>query len=227
MVLYPNIRNSFMKIYFRILLIILLLSSFYTQSFSQDLPLRSDKFYSMSGFGFSLPIGGSSDFMRPKFSTTIGVNIGLGQGNGNGGVFLYPKFSLHVFGYDNALTDQEFNYQIDQARSTTYLLTVGIGYRKMIRNVAFYGFVNGGGGFILTPRLAVNEETKTALLNNKTNHMGIIEPGAGIEYNIGGANLFLETSFMHGLGDVGGRPFNAVPITIGIKPNLSRLFNKK
>lgn len=216
-----------MKIYFRFLCSSLILLSFSNSSTAQDLPARSDKFYSMSGFGFSFPIGGSSDFMRPKFSTTIGANIGLGQGNGNGGVFLYPKFSLHVFGYDNAQTDQEFNYQLEKGRSTTYLLTVGVGYRKIIHNVAFYGFVNGGGGFILTPRLAVNQATNIAVLNNKTNHMGIIEPGAGIEYNIGGANLFMETSYMHGLGDVGGRPFNAIPLTIGIKPNLSRLFNKK
>jgi hypothetical protein len=73
----------------------------------------------------------------------------------------------------------------------------------------------------------VNQATNIALLNNKTNHMGIIEPGAGIEYNIGGANLFIESSYMHGLGDIGGRPFNAMPVTIGIKPNLSRLFSKR
>jgi hypothetical protein len=216
-----------MKIYFRILLTTLLFCVFSPILFSQDLPPRSDKFYSMSGFGFSFPTGGSSDFMRPKFSTTIGANIGLGKGNGHGGVFLYPKFSLHVFGYDNVLTEQQFNYKLDKGRSTTYLLTLGLGYRKIMGNVSFYGFINGGGGFILTPRIAVDQATNTALLNNKTNHMGIIEPGAGIEYNIGGANLFLESSLMHGLGDVGGRPFNAIPVTIGIKPNLSRLFNKK
>jgi len=227
MVLYPYTRTPYMKIHFQILLSTLLLSLLSQHSFSQDLLPRNDKFYSMSGFGFSFPIGGSSDFMRPKFSTTIGANIGLGQGNGNGGIFLYPKFSLHVYGYDNVLTDQEFNYQLDKGRSTTYLLTVGLGYRRIIGRVAFYGFVNGGGGFILTPRIAVDQSTNIALLNNKTNHMGIIEPGAGMEYNIGGANLFIESSFMHGLGDVGGRPFNAVPLTIGIKPNLSRLFNKK
>lgn len=216
-----------MKIYFRILLSALLLLTFSTQSFSQDLPPRIDKFYSMSGFGFSFPMGSASDFMRPKFSTTIGANIGLGQGNGKGGIFLYPKFSLHVFGYDDLDTDPEFNYKLDKGRSTTYLLTVGLGYRRIIGKVAFYGFVNGGGGFILTPRVAVDQATNTVLLNNKTNHMGIIEPGAGVEFNLGGANLFLESSFMHGLGDVGGRPFNAIPLTIGIKPNLSRMFNKK
>jgi hypothetical protein len=194
------------------LLTTMILLSFSGRSFSQDPPLRIDKFYTMSGFGFSFPVGGSANFMRPKFSTTIGANIGLG----NGRLFLYPKISLHVFGYDNALTEQDFSYELEKGRSTTY-----------IRNFAFYGFLGGGAGFILTPRIAVNQATNIALLNNKTNHMGIIEPGAGIEYNIGGANLFIESSYMHGLGDIGGRPFNAMPVTIGIKPNLSRLFSKR
>lgn len=192
-------------------------------TFAQDATPRIDKFYTMSGFGFSIPVGESSNFMRPKFSTTVGANFGLG----NGGLFLYPKISLHVFGYDNTILSDEYSYNLTQARSTTYLLNVAIGYRKIINKFAFYGFVGGGGGFILTPRLAVNEAANTAKLNNRTNHMGIIEPGAGMEYNIGGANLFIESSYMYGLGDVGGKPFNAVPITIGIKPNLSKLFNGK
>jgi hypothetical protein len=205
------------------LLTTVILLSFSGRSFSQDPPLRIDKFYTMSGFGFSFPVGGSANFMRPKFSTTIGTNIGLG----NGRLFLYPKISLHVFGYDNALTEQGFSYELEKGRSTTYIFNVALGYRKIVRNFALYGFLGGGGGFILTPRIAVNQATNIALLNNKTNHMGIIEPGAGIEYNIGGANLFIESSYMHGLGDIGGRPFNAVPVTIGIKPNLSRLFSKR
>lgn len=193
-----------------------------TSSFCQDSPSRPDKFYTMSGFGFSFPVGGTTDFMRAKFSTTVGVNLGLGDS----GLFLYPKISLHVFGYDNYILDPIYNYQLQQGRATTYLLNVALGYRKIVNKFSFYGFIGGGAGFILTPRLELNEASRIAILNNKTNHMGTIEPGAGIEYNIGGANLFIESSFMHGLGDIGGQPFNAVPVTIGIKPNLSKLFNK-
>ncbi|WP_139298356.1 hypothetical protein [Pedobacter hartonius] len=212
-----------MNIYFRALFTITFLLSFSRSSFSQDTPLRIDKFYTMSGFGFSIPTGGSAAFMRPKFSTTIGTNIGLG----NGHLFLYPKLSLHVFGYDNALIGKNSNYELEKGRATTYLLNVALGYRKIVRSFAFYGFLGGGGGFVLTPRIMVSQETNMAVLNNKTNHMGIIEPGAGIEYNIGGANVFIETSYMHGIGNIGNRPFNAIPVTIGIKPNLSRAFRKK
>ena len=66
-----------------------------------------------------------------------------------------------------------------------------------------------------------------AALSNKSNAMGIIEAGAGTEYNIGGASLFLETSYMRGFNDIQNRHFMSIPITIGIKPNLSKLFIKK
>lgn len=191
-------------------------------TYAQDQPIRRDKFYSMSGFGLSVPVGGSRDFMRPKFSTTIGANIGLGDG----GLFLYPKLSLHAFSYDTRQTSDEFNSQLEKGRATTYLLNVALGYRKIVDKFAFYGFVGGGGGFILSPRLSVNQSTNTALLNNKSNPMGMIEPGAGMEYSLGGVNLFLESSFMYGLGKVGGQSFRSVPITFGIKPNLSRAFRR-
>jgi hypothetical protein len=209
-----------MKNALRATLILVLFFLAQPSSYAQDSALRPDKFYTMSGFGFSFPVGESAEFMRPKFSTTIGANLGLG----NGGLFLYPKVSLHVFGYDNYITDPDYNYQLTQGRATTYLLNVALGYRKIVSKFAFYGYLGVGAGFVLTPRVAVNAANNSVLLNNKTNHMGTIEPGAGIEYNIGGANLFIESSFMHGLGDIGGQPFNAVPITIGIKPNLSKLF---
>lgn len=189
---------------------------------AQESGPRQDKFYTMSAAGFSFPVGESSSFMRPKFSTTLGANVGIG----NKGLFIYPKVSLHVFGYDELSPENGYINSLQRGRSTTYLLNLAVGYRKIINKVAFYGFVGAGGGFILTPRIFIDEATKFATLNNRTNHIGIIEPGAGIEYNIGGANIFIESSYMHGFGKIQHRPFNAVPVSFGIKPNLSRLFNR-
>lgn len=199
----------------------LLFLSLTTTCYAQENTKRQDKFYTMSGAGFSIPVGESSSFMRPKFSTTLGANLGLGEK----GLFLYPKISLHVFGYDELSPENGYNNSLQRGRSTTYLLNVALGYRKIIDKFAFYGFVGAGGGFILTPRIQIDPANNFATLNNRTNHIGIIEPGAGMEYNIGGANLFIESSYMHGFGKIQNRPFNAVPITIGIKPNLSKLFN--
>ncbi|RZK73891.1 MAG: hypothetical protein EOO92_17845, partial [Pedobacter sp.] len=56
---------------------------------------RTDKLYTVSGIGTSIPVGDASDVFGPKISTTLGLNLGLG----NGGLFLYPKVSLHAFSY--------------------------------------------------------------------------------------------------------------------------------
>lgn len=211
------------------LIAVLILLTISAPSFSQEDPQRIDKLYSMSGFGVSIPVGESSSFMRPKFSTTVGFNLGLGKGDksGNGGLFLYPKLSLHVYGYDNTELDPRSNAELTNGRATTYLLNVALGYRKVINRFAFYAFIGGGGGFILTPRVVISPQDSYATLNNKTNHLGIIEPGAGAEYRIGGVNLFLESSYMQGLGKIGDHTFHSVPVTIGIKPNLSKLLYKK
>jgi hypothetical protein len=183
---------------------------------------RPDKLYSMSGIGFAFPVGESSDYLKPKFSTSLGLNLGLG----NNGLFLYPKVSLHAFTFNQITPDAGYTYTLQNSRATTYLLNVALGYRKIVDKWAFYGFAGGGGGFILTPQAGVNSQTLQVTMDNKSNGMGIIEAGAGIEYSLGGANLFVEAGYMYGTGKIQNRVFNTVPISIGIKPNLSKLLSK-
>ena len=189
---------------------------------AQDSSVRPDKLYSMSGLGFSFPVGETADYLSPKFSTSIGLNLGLGKG----GLFLYPKASLHAYGFNEITPDAGYSYALQKGRATTYLLNIALGYRKMSGKFAFYGFAGGGGGIILTPRITVNQPSLQAELDNKSNGMGMIEAGAGTEYNIGGAVLFVEASYMNGFSKIQNRNFSAVPISVGIKPNLSKLFNK-
>lgn len=184
---------------------------------------RPDKLYSMSGIGFSFPVGSSNDYLKPKFSTSLGLNLGLG----NKGLFLYPKVSLHAYGYRELSPDAGYNYTLQKSRSTTYLLNIALGYRHITGKFAWYGFAGGGGGMVLTPRVTINPSTQQAILDNKTNGMGIIETGLGAEYNIGSASLFIETSYMHGFSKIQNRGFNAMPVAVGIKPNLSKLFKQK
>ena len=183
---------------------------------------RPDKLYSMSGIGFAFPMGQTSDYFKPKFSTSLGINLGLGDS----GLFLYPKVSLHAFTFNQITPDPGFTYTIQKGRSTTYLLNVALGYRRIVNKWAFYGFAGAGGGFILTPQAAVNASTLQVNMDNRSNSLGIAEGGGGIEYNIGGANLFIEASYMYGFKKIQDRTFNTVPISIGIKPNLSKLLSK-
>jgi hypothetical protein len=187
---------------------------------AQNTTTRPDKLYTMSGIGFSFPVGETGDYLKPKFSTSLGLNLGLG----NKGLFLYPKVSLHAYGYNEIKPDAGYTYALQKSRATTYLLNLALGYRKISGKFAWYGFAGGGGGIILSPRVTVNPTNLQATLANKSNGMGMIEAGAGTEYNIGGASLFIEASYMHGFNKMQGRSFNAVPIAIGIKPNLSKLF---
>ncbi|WP_412468617.1 autotransporter outer membrane beta-barrel domain-containing protein [Pedobacter sp. KLB.chiD] len=183
---------------------------------------RPDKLYSMSGIGFAFPLGETSDYFKPKFSTSLGLNLGLGDG----GLFLYPKVSLHAFTFNQITPDAGYTYTLQKGRATTYLLNVALGYRKIVNKWAFYGFAGAGGGFILTPQASVNTSNLQVTQDNKSNGLGIAEGGAGIEYNIGGANLFVEGSYMYGFSKIQNKTFNTAPISIGIKPNLSKLLNK-
>lgn len=184
--------------------------------------VRTDKLYTVSGIGTSIPIGESSDFLGPKISTTLGLNFGIG----NGSLFLYPKVSLHAFRYHGIRPDDGFNYTAQNARSTTYFLNMGLGYRKIVDKIAFYGFAGGGGGFILTPQVKVNSPASEVDFSNKANGMIMIETGAGVELNLGGLSVFTEASYMNGFRKIQDRNFTSIPITVGIKPNLSKLFNK-
>ena len=195
-------------------LVILVLSNVHAQ--------RPDRLYSMSGIGFSFPVAETNDYFKAKFSTALGVNLGLGKG----GLFLYPKVSLHAFEFNQLTPDAGFTYNLQKGRSTTYLLNVALGYRKFVNKWAFYGFAGAGGGFILTPQAAVNVNNAQVLISNKTNSLGTAEGGLGIEYNLSGANFFVEASYMYGFNKIQNRIFNTAPIMVGIKPNLSKLLDK-
>ena len=195
-----------------------------TTTFAQSKsPVRKDKLYSSSGFGFSIPVGETSDYFKPKFSTTIGLNIGLG----NGGLFLYPKASLHAYKYDQVTLHPGQTTLLAGGRATTYLLNMALGYRKFHGNFAYYGFLGGGGGFILTPRIDLNNTSLVATQKNENVGMAILETGLGMEYSFNKLSVFLESSYMHGFNKIHDRSFQSVPISIGIRPNLSSIINGK
>lgn len=183
---------------------------------------RTDKLFTVSGIGTSMPVGFASDVFGPKISTTLGLNYGIGKG----GWFLYPKVSLHAFSYRGVQPDEGFSYTAQTGRATTYLLNIGLGYRHMVGQFAFYGFGGAGGGFILTPRVAVNDPALQVKLSNQTHFINMLETGVGTEFNLGALSLFTEVGFMNCFQRIQERHLTTMPLTFGIKPNLSKLFNK-
>ncbi len=211
-----NYKNTLL-----VLVIVFMLLQIQLTSYAQE--PRTDKLYSSSGIGFSFPVGETTDYLKPKFSTTLGLNIGLG----NEGLFLYPKVSLHAYSYNQQTLAAGAGTLINKGRVTTYLLNMALGYRKMMGDFAFYGFLGGGGGFILTPELTLSPSNAVATFNNKNNSMLMLETGLGMEYRIGKVSLFLESSFMRGFNKIQERNFQSIPFSIGIKPNLSSFLNGK
>lgn len=176
--------------------------------------------YFRSGFGFTVPVGESNEYLTTKFSTSLGMLYALGQGP----LFIYPKLNLHAFGF-NQLRPESGNQTLAKVgRATTYLLNVAIGYRTSIGRVGLYGFLGGGGGLILTPRIVLNPGATTATQHNQTTGMPILETGGGVDYGFGNTQLFIEASYLSGFRKIENKTFHSLPVNVGVKTNISRIF---
>jgi hypothetical protein len=193
-----------------------------TTCMAQTTTTRPDKLYFRSGFGFSFPTGESTEYLDPKFSTSLGLIFALGKGP----LFLYPKLDLNAFAFDQLVVEPEHPLLGKNGRATTYLVNMALGYRKSVGKIGYYGFLGAGGGMILTPRVNVSEDGNVATMTNKATGMPIIETGLGLDYSLGSAQLFMEAGYLLGLSNLQDRSFHAVPINVGVKTNISRVFFK-
>lgn len=191
-------------------------------SYSQEGSGRPDKLYFRSGFGFTIPVGESSDFLSPKFSTSLGGMLFLGKKN----FFLYPRLGLNAYGYDQLSTDDGRQSRVENSRSTTYLLSIDLGYRTSVDRFGFYGFGGGGGGIILLPKLS-DPVNGVITMSNSSNTVTLLEAGVGADYSFGNVLLFFEGSYTHGLKKLEERTYQAVPLSIGIRTNITKVFFKK
>jgi len=208
-------------------LVILLLSSSLgcaigNECFAQDKPVRKDKLYFRSGFGFSAPVAESGQFLDAKFSTSLGGLLFLGDQN----FFFYPKIGLNAYGYDQLNLDAGSANRIIHSRSTTYLLSLDLGYRKAINQFGVYGFGGAGGGIILLPKLRTPDEGVISMYNS-SNFVSLLELGIGADYSFGNVLLFAEASYTQGLNKLEEQRYQAIPISIGVRTNITRIFFKK
>jgi hypothetical protein len=193
-----------------------------TSSTAQTSTGRPDKLYFRSGFGFTFPTWESNDYLSTKFSTSLGLLLALGKGP----LFLYPKLDLNAFGFDQLVTEPEHQTLGKNGRATTYLVNMALGYRKAVGKIGYYGFLGAGGGMVLTPRVDVSEDGAVATMTNKASGMPIIETGLGLDYSLGSTQLFMEAGYLLGLSHLKDKSFQAVPINVGVKTNISRVFFK-
>lgn len=208
------------------LVFVLMFSSFVTcatrsQSYAQEKSMRSDKIYFRSGFGFSAPIAESRHFLDAKFSTSLGGLVFLGDQN----FFFYPKIGLNAYGYDQLTLDAGAENRVIHSRSTTYLLSLDLGYRKAIKRFGVYGFGGGGGGIILLPKISA-PESEVISMYNSSNFVALVEAGLGADYSFGNVFLFAEASYTHGLNRLEEQRYRAVPLSLGVRTNVTKIFYK-
>ena len=216
---------GFMKIYLaflpRITTTLLLFVGSTFPLIAQEKGQRADKLYSVSGFGFAFPVGATTSYLGPKFSTMVGGTLSL-----RNRFFLYPKASLHAYVFNELNPDPGYTIVIRDSRATTYLANLTVGYRKVAGRYGMYGFIGGGGGLILTPRVSLDITNNVATLNNKVNSMSDLETGVGTDYSLGFTLLFIEASYMRGFNKIQDKVFQSIPVTFGMKTNLSKVFYK-
>jgi hypothetical protein len=204
---------------FRLIFLLLFVASSHYAHAQKD-STREDKMYFRSGFGFSFPVGNSNDYLSTKFSTSLGLVIALGKGP----LFLYPKLDLHAYGFNQLVPEADYQNLGKNGRATTYLLNMALGYRAVSDKFGFYGFLGAGGGMILTPRVKLSENNSIATLTNKATGMPIMETGLGVDYSLGTTLLFFEAGYLRGFTKVQNRSFQSVPLNLGVKTNISKLF---
>jgi hypothetical protein len=190
-------------------------------SSAQDQLPRYNKVFFRSGFGFSLPVAESRTYFKPKFSTSLGGMIFLGKDQ----LFLYPRLGLNAYSY-NQQTGEGLESRILNGRSTTYLLSVDLGYRKTFNRIALYGFAGTGGGIILLPR--ISEPSGSAItMRNERNNIFLLEGGMGGDYSLGNVLVFIEGTYTQALNKLAGQTYQAIPLNIGFRTNVSKVFYKK
>lgn len=189
-------------------------------SLAQDKTPRPDKIYFRSGFGFSIPVAESAEYLKPKFSTSLGGMVFLGEGQ----LFLYPRLGLNAYAYDQKFVEGT-EPRIQSGRSTTYLLSVDLGYRKTFDRIGLYGVAGGGGGFILLPRLS-EPDGSAITMRNKSNNIVLLEAGLGADYSFGNVFIFMEGTYTHALNKLDGQRYQAAPLYLGIRTNITKVFYK-
>jgi len=167
-------------------------------------------------------MAGTKQFLNPKFSTSLGALVFLGEKN----FFFYPKVGLNAYGYDQLDLDPGSVNRVVNSRSTTYLLSLDLGYRKAYNRFGFYGFGGAGGGIILLPKVT-KPGTEVISMYNSSNFITLVEAGLGTDYSFGNVLLFAEASYTHGLNKLEGQRYRAVPLSLGVRTNITKIFFNK
>jgi hypothetical protein len=185
-----------------------------------ELAIKRGSIYTVSGIGLGLTGGTTRNILKPKISTTLGLDFSLGKG----GFFLYPSVELLVFRYDQQISDADYSFSSQSSRATYSTFTLSLGFRKNLGNFSIYQFAGLGGALVKEPRIIVDVINQRTMLSSRKSSTWAAKGGIGVDYNLGQFVFFTEGSHLHHFKSLQDRKILIFPAYIGVKSNISGLF---
>lgn len=181
--------------------------------------LQKERIFSVKGIGMAFPIGGVSDVLRPRFSSSIGLQI-LAK---NRKTFVYPSLDYLNYKYDQINLDSDYDYKTKNANATFYMGSIAYGYMKNIKKFRIFGSAGIGGGIVNEPRSRIDVEAGEVNYRNKSSFSGIFKLNTGLDYGARRFKFFAELSYMQNTKKIQGHNLQTIAVNIGTKTNLFRL----
>jgi len=153
----------------------------------RTLPKRS---YWLTGFsaGLALPVGPVADGPIKRgtdLTTTVEYAFDRPQG-------FWLRGALDVIQYSTikSLSGPGYAYTLDLNNTATSVVG-DVGYRQPLGRVAPYGFVGGGGAFLSSSRLDVQQNGPTQSVGDGSRFVPVARAGLGLEYRLYRSNVII------------------------------------
>ncbi|PRY49539.1 hypothetical protein B0I27_11195 [Arcticibacter pallidicorallinus] len=181
--------------------------------------LQKERIFSVKGIGMAFPIGGVSDVLRPRFSSSIGLQI-LAKNRKH---FLYPSLDYLNYKYDQINLESDYDYKTRNANATFYMGSIAYGYMKNIKKFRIFGSAGVGAGILNEPRSRIDVQAGEVNYSNKSSLSGIIKLNTGLDYGARRFKFFAELSYMQNTRKIQGHNLQTFAVNVGTKTNLFRL----
>lgn len=181
--------------------------------------LQKERIFSVKGIGMAFPIGGVSDVLQPRFSSSIGLQI-LAKNRKH---FLYPSLDYLNYKYDQINLESDYDYKTRNANATFYMGSIAYGYMKNIKKFRIFGSAGVGAGILNEPRSRIDVQAGEVNYSNKSSLSGIIKLNTGLDYGARRFKFFAELSYMQNTKKIQGHNLQTFAVNVGTKTNLFRL----
>lgn len=205
----------------RFLLISLLLVTGRVSAQSGTDTLHHRKVFVVSGLGWGVAAGETSEVLQAKFSNSLGLDISLA----NRHYFLYPSVDFLTFRYNQQEQDPDYAYDLEKGRSNFYMLNLAGGVRKQLDRLNIYAYAGPGAGVVVEPRALVSPSQNRVTINSTAHITPTLRAGVGADYKIGGFFLFAEAGWLHNFRDIQDRQVNVISLYGGLKTDVTALKN--